>query len=176
MSNVTIVYSIRKWKLDDAADISKVLNNTKIIENLRDGIPYPYTVKDAEEFIAAMLSSDENKTYAFAITADDKVIGSIGVFRCDNIHFRTAEMGYYIAEPFWGKGIGTIAVKKVCDYIFEKTNIIRIFSEPFSYNIASCRVLEKAGFTYEGTLRKNAVKNNKVIDMKMYSLIRNEPV
>ncbi len=176
MCNVNMVYSIRKWKLDDAADISKVLNNTKIIENLRDGIPYPYTEKDAEEFITAMLSSDENKTYAFAITADDKVIGSIGVFRCDNIHFRTAEMGYYIAEPFWGKGIGTIAVKKVCDYIFEKTNIIRIFSEPFSYNIASCRVLEKAGFTYEGTLRKNAVKNNKVIDMKMYSLIKNEPV
>jgi RimJ/RimL family protein N-acetyltransferase len=81
-------------------------------------------------------------------------------------------MGYYIAEPWWGKGIGTTAVKEVCSYIFNNTDIIRIFAEPFAYNIASCRILEKAGFTFEGTLRKNAVKNGKVIDMKMYALVK----
>lgn len=164
--------SIRKWNIKDAVNLAEMLNNKKILDNLRDGLPYPYTVKDAEEFITAMLSVDQEKTFAFAITFDDKVIGSIGVFRCENIHFRTAEMGYYIGEPYWGKGIMTSAVKQTCQYIFEHTDIIRIFAEPFSKNAASCRVLEKAGFQFEGLLRNNAIKNGKVLDMKMYSLIR----
>ena len=164
--------SIRKWNIKDAVSLAEMLNNKKILDNLRDGLPYPYTVKDAEEYITAMLSTDQEKTFAFAITLDDKVIGSIGVFRCENIHFRTAEMGYYIGEPYWGKGIMTSAVKQTCQYIFEHTDIIRIFAEPFSENAASCRVLEKSGFQFEGILRNNAVKNGKVLDMRMYSLIR----
>lgn len=163
---------IREWRIEDADDLSQILNNRNILNNLRDGIPYPYTKKDAEEFITAMLSADKTKTFAFAITVGDKVVGSIGVFRCENIHFRTAEMGYYIGEPYWGRGLGTSAVRQVCSYIFEHTDIIRIFAEPFAYNTASCHVLEKAGFQFEGVLRNNAVKNGKVLDMKMYSLIR----
>jgi len=81
-------------------------------------------------------------------------------------------MGYYVAEPYWGRGLVTCAVNKICRFVFENTDIIRIFAEPFAYNTASCRVLEKAGFACEGTLRKNAVKNGVVIDMKMYSKIR----
>ena len=164
--------SIRKLNIKDAANLAEMLNNKRILDNLRDGLPYPYTVKDAEEYINAMLSADPEKTFAFAIILDDKVIGSIGVFRCENIHFRTAEMGYYIGERYWGKGIMTSAVKQTCQYIFEHTDIIRIFAEPFSENAASCRVLEKSGFQFEGLLRNNAVKNGKVLDMKMYSLIR----
>ena len=137
---------------------------------MRDGLPYPYIKKDAEEYIISMLSADKTKTFAFAITIDDKVVGSIGVFRCENIHLRTAELGYYIGEPYWGNGMGTSAVKQVCSYIFENTDIIRIFAEPFAYNKASCRVLEKAGFQFEGLLRNNAIKNGKVLDMRMYSL------
>lgn len=121
-----------------------------------------------------MLSSDEKETFAFAITADNKVIGSIGVFRQENIHRQTAELGYYIAEEYWGKGIMTEAVKQICEYVFDKSDIIRIYAEPFAYNTPSCRVLEKAGFQYEGTLRSNAVKNGKVIDMKMYSYLKTE--
>ena len=142
--------------------------------NLRDGLPYPYTEQDGEEYISAMLSSDEKETFAFAITADNKVIGSIGVFRQENIHRQTAELGYYIAEEYWGKGIMTEAVKQICEYVFDKSDIIRIYAEPFAYNTPSCRVLEKAGFQYEGTLRSNAVKNGKVIDMKMYSYLKTE--
>ncbi|HHW66469.1 MAG: [ribosomal protein S5]-alanine N-acetyltransferase [Epulopiscium sp.] len=163
---------IRKWKLDDKSDLAKILNNKKILNNLRDGLPYPYTEKDAEEFITAMLSVDSSKTFAFAITLDDNVIGSIGIFRCDNIHYRTAEMGYYIGESYWGKGYATSAVKQACKYVFEHSDIIRIFAEPFAHNVGSCRVLEKAGFQYEGTLRSNAVKNGEILDMKMYALIR----
>ena len=121
-----------------------------------------------------MLSANEDDTFAFAITADNKVVGSIGVFRQGNIHRQIAELGYYIAEEYWGKGIMTEAVKQICECVFDKSDIIRIYAEPFAYNIASCRVLEKAGFQYEGTLRSNAVKNGKVIDMKMYSLLKME--
>ena len=144
--------------------------NRKVQDNLREGLPYPYTEQNGTDFISVMLSADENETFAFAITADGRVVGSIGVFHQGNIHRRTAELGYYIAEGYWGKGIMTEAVKQVCGYVFEKSNIIRIYAEPFAYNTASCRVPEKAGFQCEGTLRKNAVKNGKVIDMKIYSL------
>ena len=121
-----------------------------------------------------MLSADENSTFAFAITKAGRVIGSIGAFRQENIHSRTAEVGYYIAEEYWGQGIMTEAVKQLSAHIFENSDIIRLFAEPFAHNIGSCRVLEKAGFQYEGTLRGNAVKNGRVIDMKMYALLRYE--
>ena len=165
---------IRKWELSDAKDLAAALSNKKVQDNLRDGLPYPYTEQDGKEFISAMLSADENETSAFAITVDNMVIGSISVFRQGNIHRQTAELGYYIAEEYWGKGIMTEAVKQICEYVFANSDIIRIYAEPFAYNIASCRVLEKVGFQYEGTLRNNAVKNSKVIDMKMYSLLKAE--
>lgn len=165
---------IRKWKLSDAKDLASVISNKKIQDNLRDGLPYPYTEQDATDYISAMLSKDENKTLAFAITIDNKAIGSIGAFRQKNIHRHTAEIGYYIAEEYWGKGLMTEAVKQICSYIFDKSNIVRIYAEPFSYNKASCRVLEKAGFLYEGTLRSNAIKNGKTIDMLMYSRLKTD--
>ena len=164
--------TIRRWRPEDKYDLVAVINNKNVLNNLRDGLPYPYTVDDAGEYIAAMLSADGNKTFAFAIAANDKVIGSIGVFRGENIHSQTAEMGYYIGESYWGRGFGTSAVKQTCEYIFENTDIIRIFAEPFAHNTASCRVLEKAGFQLEGVLHSNAVKNGNILDMKLYALLR----
>lgn len=168
-----MICKIRKWEPDDADDLAAAVSNIKIQNNLRDGLPYPYTVQDGRDYISAMLSADENDTFAFAITVNNKAIGSIGAFRKENIHRQTAELGYYIAEEYWGKGIMTEAVKQACGYVFENSDIIRIYAEPFAYNKASCRVLEKAGFQYEGTLRSNAVKNSEIIDMKMYSLLKN---
>lgn len=164
--------TIRAWHTDDAAQLSRLLNNKHIQDNLRDGLPYPYTERDGAEYISAMLASDPAKTFAFAITAGGQVVGSIGAFRCENIHARTAELGYYIGEAYWGKGYGTGAVRQLCAHVFAHTDIIRIFAEPFAYNTASCRVLEKAGFQFEGTLRRNAVKNGKVLDMRLYAQIR----
>ena len=163
---------LRKWKLSDAGELSAALSNRKILNNLRDGLPYPYTEKDAEEYITAMLAADEKDTFAFALVCDGKVVGSIGAFRQGNIHSRTAELGYYLAESCWGQGIMTGAVKQLCAYIFANTDILRIYAEPFSYNTGSCRVLEKAGFRYEGTMRSNAFKNGKLLDMKLYALTR----
>ena len=163
---------LRPWRTEDADDLATVLNHKQVLDNLRDGLPYPYTRADAENFIAAMLAADPNKVFAFAITIDNKAVGSIGAFRQDNIHFRTAEMGYYIAPSLWGHGLASSAVKQLCALLFQNTDILRIFAEPFAENLASCRVLEKAGFQLEGILRSNAVKNGVVRDMKLYARIQ----
>lgn len=164
--------TIRKWRPEDKSALSRNLNNQNILDNLRDGLPCPYTEGDAEAYIKGMLSADPDKVFAFAITLDDEAIGSIGVFRGENIHARTAELGYYIGEPYWGNGYTTCAVRQVCEYVFARTDIIRIYAEPFARNAASCRVLEKAGFQLEGTLRCNAYKNGIIEDMKMYALLK----
>ncbi len=118
-----MICKIREWRLSDAADLTEAVSNKKVLDNLRDGLPYPYTEQDGKEYITAMLSADENETFAFAITVDDKVIGSIGAFRQENIHRQTAELGYYIAEAYWGKGIMTEAVRQICEYVFLKSDI-----------------------------------------------------
>ena len=170
-----MVCTIRKWRPSDAAELAKVLSDKEILDNLRDGLPYPYTEQDGAAFISAMLAADERETFAFAVTVQDKAVGSIGVFRQGNVHRRTAELGYYIAKEYRGKGMMTEAVRQICTYVFDNSDILRIYAEPFSYNAASCRVLEKAGFQYEGTLRCNAVKNGRILDMKMYARLKDEP-
>ena len=164
--------TLRRWRLSDAKELAAALNNEHILNNLRDGLPIPYTERDAEDYIRAMLSADENSTFACAITLDGRVVGSIGAFRQGNIHRQTAELGYYLAEEYWGKGIMTDAIRQLSSLIFETTNIIRIYAEPFSYNAGSRRALEKAGFAFEGMMKSNAVKNGKVVDMALYSLTR----
>ncbi len=169
-----MICHLEKWKLSDAADLTSIISNKKIQDNLRDGLPYPYTQQDGIDYISFLLSSNENDTFAFAITVEGKIVGSIAAFRQENVHRRTAELGYYLAEEYWGKGIMPEAVKQICDYIFSNSDILRIYAEPFAYNTASCRVLEKAGFQYEGTLRNNAIKNGKILDMKMYSRLKSD--
>ena len=163
---------LREWKIKDAPELTAALNNKKVMDNLRDGIPYPYTEKDAEEYISSTLSTEKDTKYVFAICYGEKVIGSIGAVREANVHRYTAELGYYIAEPYWGMGIMTEAVRRMCAYIFENTDIVRIFADPYAHNKASCRVLEKAGFQFEGVLSQNAFKNGQFVDMKMYAIIK----
>lgn len=125
-----MICKIRKWKLSDAADLAAIISNKKVQDNLRDGIPYPYIEQDGADFISAMLSSDKNETFAFAVTAGEKVIGSIAVYRQGNIHRQTAELGYYLAEEYWGKGIMTDAIKQICRHVFQNSDIIRIMRSP----------------------------------------------
>jgi ribosomal-protein-alanine N-acetyltransferase len=163
---------IRQWNIEDAQDLAIALSNPHVQKNLRDGLPYPYTKQDAIEYIQATLSADPYTTFSFAIVVDEHVVGSIGIFRQDNIHSHTAELGYYLNENYWGQGIMSEAVRQATQYIFSYTDIIRIFAEPFSHNVGSCRVLEKTGFHFEGLLEKNAIKDGQVYDMKMYALIK----
>lgn len=163
---------LRPWTYDDCEDIAQALNNMEIQKNLRDGLPFPYTADDARDYIQSTLDAPPDSQYVWAIQWEGKAIGSIGFFRQGNIHFRTAELGYYIAQPYWGKGITTQAVAEGCRFLFAHTDLLRIYAEPFAHNLPSCRVLEKAGFSYEGTLRKNVVKNGQVLDMKLYALVK----
>ena len=162
---------IRSWRPEDAAALARAINDEAVQANLRDGLPFPYTVSDAEAFIGFALSAGDGM-YSFAVTENDACIGCISVTRGENIHRLTGELGYYIARKRWGRGYATRAVREICRYVFENTDIVRIYAEPFADNAASCRVLEKAGFTLEGTLRANAIKSGRIRDTRMYSLLR----
>lgn len=164
--------TLRALTLADAGAITAAINDRDVQDNLRDGIPYPYSEQDAKAFIATVHAMPEGAAWYFAIALEGKTIGVISATRGENVHVRTAEIGYYIARPYWKKGIGTQALKQLCATMFENTNIVRLFAEPFSHNHASCRILEKAGFVQEGILRKNAYKNGEVLDMTMYALVR----
>lgn len=165
--------TIRPWLLSDAEALAEALNDEAVQANLRDGLPYPYTADDAREFISAMLSAGDS-VYPFAITHEGRCVGSISVTRGVNIHRFTGELGYYVGRTHWGFGLATRAVREICEYVFANTDIMRIYAEPFTSNAASCRVLEKAGFSLEGTLRANAVKGSAVRDMRMYALVRTD--
>ena len=107
---------LRKWRLSDGKELAAALNNKQILNNLRDGLPFPYTERDARDYIKTMLAASESDTFARAITLDGRVIGSIGAFRQENIHSRTAELGYYLAEAYWGRGIMTDAIRQLRVY------------------------------------------------------------
>ena len=163
---------LRAWNKEDACDLARILNNKNILDQLRDGLPYPYTVQDAAAFLAMTCSDSSAQMYCFAIDVQGKAVGCISAARGQNIHARTAEIGYYLAEPCWRQGIATEAVAQLCTFLFTRTDILRIFAEPFAENIASRRVLEKNDFQCEGILRKNAVKNGIVRDMALYARIK----
>lgn len=169
-----MVCKLKEWETSDAKDLAAALSNKKVLDNLRDGPPFPYTEKDALDYISFVLSADKTNSFAYAVEADGKVVGSVGVFRKENIHFRTAELGYYLSEDYWNRGIMTEAVKLLCKKVFAESDIIRIFAEPFTHNTGSCRVLEKCGFLKEGVMKKNAFKNGKVCDMALYALTKEE--
>ncbi len=164
--------TLRQWEEGDEKPLARLLNNIKILDNLRDGLPFPYTENDALCYINNCITADKNSEFCFAIEYNGEVVGSVGIFRQGNIHFKTAELGYYIGEEYWGKGICTEAVRLACEHVFSSTDIVRIYAEPFAENKGSCRVLEKNGFVLEGILHKNAYKNGTFRDMKMYAKVK----
>src|SRR5215469_4499420 len=154
--------SIRQFRPEDAPALARYANNREIWLNLRDGFPYPYTEASAQFYLD--LVSKQNPLTSFAMASPDEVIGAIGMTVNSDVHRLTAELGYWLAEPFWGKGIVTEAVTCLTAWAFEHLSLQRIYAEPFANNIASCRVLEKAGFTLEGRMRKNAIKDGVLLD------------
>lgn len=165
---------IRPWCLSDSTALAECLNNTHILQNLRDGLPYPYTERDAREYISSILRAGTDDIFAFAIVRENQCVGSITVTRGNNIYRLNGELGYYVAEPYWGHGLATRAVQEICSYVFTHSDIIRIQAEVFAFNAASCRVLEKSGFTCEGTLRRRVIKNDDICDVKVYALLCSE--
>lgn len=165
-------FILRDWKESDAISIAKYANNKNIADNLRDGFPHPYTILDAEKFICFGINHDKNKNIMKAIVVDSVAVGSIGVFGKDDVYRKSAELGYWLAENFWNKGIITRAIKQITEIAFNDLDIVRIFAEPYSYNIGSKRVLEKSGYELEGLLRKSVYKNGTYSDSCIYSIIK----
>ncbi len=163
---------IRRLNISDAESLSRQANNKKIWDNLRDYIPYPYTVENAKEFIAR--TENENPALTFGILFEKDLCGVIGLVEKTDVNRLCSELGYWIGESFWGKGIATKAVNLVTDYGFKVLSLERIYSSVFDFNQASMRVLEKNGFKKEGVLRNSVIKNGKIHDEHLYARLRNE--
>ena len=163
-------YIIRDWQREDAESVARYANNRKIWMNLRDIFPHPYTIANAEAFLSIVME-DDPKT-VFAIANEVEAIGSIGLVLGKDVHRFTAELGYWLAEPFWGKGVMTEAVKRITEYAFKSFSLERVYAEPYATNGASARVLEKAGFKYEGLLRASAFKDGQLVDQLLYARVK----
>lgn len=165
-------FILRKWMMSDAPSLALYANNRNIAQNLRDVFPYPYTLKDAQEFITEALQSDISKNLLRAIEVNGKAVGSIGVFVKDDIYSKTAEIGYWLGEPFWGNGIVSRAIEEMSHTAFEQLDIVRLYAEPFAINHGSRRALEKAGYQLEGILSKNIFKLGEVLDSCIYAKLK----
>jgi RimJ/RimL family protein N-acetyltransferase len=170
---VTDEFTLRPWEDGDAERLAVIANNKKIADNLRDGFPYPYSIDDARKFIY-LTKHSEGISKAFAIVIDGVVAGSIAAYFKGNVHHKNAELGYYLAEEYWGKEIMPKVVRCMTRYLFGNFNIIRVYAQPFARNTASRRVLEKAGFRLEAILKNNIIKNNVVQDGCIYAILKDE--
>ena len=168
--NLNRVY-LREFMMSDLLDVYEYCSNPNVGPNA--GWKEHKSIEETRRILISMINEKDN--FAIVNKTNNKVIGSIGLykdFKRENPYCKM--IGYVLNESYWGKGIMTEAVKQLCEYVFSHTDIIRIYAEPFAHNIGSCRVLEKAGFQHEGTLRSNAVKNGELLDMKMYARLRKE--
>ena len=160
---------VRSWTTSDADSLVTYANNRRIWMNLRDAFPHPYTHHDAREFLRAVRVRQPETTFAIAV--DHEAIGSIGYVLHSDVERTSAEIGYWIAEPFWGRGIATDALIAVSRLAIATHGLTRIYALPFAWNAASCRVLEKAGFVLEARLRRSAIKDGQITDQMQYAFI-----
>ena len=167
-------FLLRPWRTEDAEDLAKAADNPKIAANLRNVFPSPYTLADANWFINDCISKGDSHGLTWAIEVDGKAAGGIGVTLLNDVYEKSAELGYWLSEEYWRQGIMSQAVQIICRKAFKTFDIIRIFAEPFAYNAGSRGVLEKAGFTYEGTMRNGVYKNGQVYSYCIYSILREE--
>lgn len=161
------IVTIRKFRRNDKYRMAEIANNMKIAINLRDAFPYPYSLEDARKFINMCLRI---KPYQiFAIEFEGEYVGNIGLHKQDDVYRKTAELGYFIGEQYWNRGITPRAVNLICEYGFRELDVIKIYSGVFSFNTASQRVLEKCGFELEAVLKSAVIKNGKICDEYRYA-------
>jgi RimJ/RimL family protein N-acetyltransferase len=165
-------FVLREFQQGDQKSLIEHISDPVIARNTLF-IPYPYTMKHANEWIKhcrAYYQAKEGEAYPLAITIDDKVVGSVGIHKLKRGH--KAEIGYWLGREYWGQGIMTDAVKRVTAFAFTKWKLHRLYADVFPSNKASARVLENAGYTYEGTLRKDVIKKGKYLDHRVYAKVR----
>ena len=161
---------LREFHINDAQLLAKLLNNKCIWNNLRDGLPYPYTEADAKYFIN--LTHNNNLMVDLAITFNNNLCGVIGIKRQEDIHRKSVELGYWIGEPYWHKGIATKAIKLMTTLAFKKENINRIFARVFENNTASMKALLKNNYKQEAILKQAVYKNNRFLDEYIFAKIK----
>jgi RimJ/RimL family protein N-acetyltransferase len=166
---------IRPWKWSDNRTLATLINNKKIWDNVRDLLPHPYSVKDADYFLKHNIGVKPNTN--FAILFNGEVAGGIGYIPKDDVYKCSAEIGYWVAEPYWGRGIVTSAIGLLVQVISNQSpEIVRIYAEVFSKNPASMRALEKNGFHLESIRKKAVIKNGVVMDDHVYVRFTDETV
>ena len=165
-------FKLREWKLTDITALVKHINNIKMWNNVRDGLPHPYTILDADNYIRMVQAQPYIQN--FAIEVEGEAVGGVGIVPLTDVERLSAEVGYWLGESYWNRGITSEAVTLLVDYVFRQTEIIRLFASVYEYNPASMKVLEKVGFTRLAILRDEAIKNGQVIDMNYYDLIKRE--
>ena len=163
-------YKLRPWKITDLTSLVHYANNYKIARNLTDKFPYPYTEEKGRWFIEFARSNEPN--HIMAIDVGGEAVGGIGIHPQEDIECKNAEMGYWIGEPFWGKGIMTKAIIQMVDYGFDNFEIERIYARPFGTNIGSQKALEKAGFVLEARFEKTLYKFGEFEDELIYAVRR----
>lgn len=161
---------IRPWRRGDRAALVRQADNRRVWLLLRDQFPHPYTPADADAWLAHV--AKQRPVTSFAIVVAGEAAGGIGVAPQRDVHRRSAEVGYWLGEAFWNRGIMTAAVRAFTTYAFDAYDLIRIYAGVFSSNPASMRVLEKAGYTREGVLRRSVVKDGQVLDQILYAVTR----
>jgi RimJ/RimL family protein N-acetyltransferase len=162
--------TLRPYRRDDEASLVRYANNRNVSRNMRDRFPHPYTAAHAREWTTRV--SAQSPTANFAIVVSDEVIGGIGLEPGTDVFRRSAEIGYWLGEPFWGRGLATEAVRAATDYAFRTFDICRLEAGVFEWNPASARVLEKAGYTLEGRARLGVFKDGRLGDRLLYALVR----
>jgi RimJ/RimL family protein N-acetyltransferase len=160
---------VRSWTNDDLGSLVKYADNRKIWLNLRDRFPHPYTRRDGRDFIH--LARSQRPETMFAIEVDGEAAGGIGFVPHSDVERVSAEIGYWLGEPFWGRGIVAEALVAVTQYAIDSHHLTRVFALPYARNEASCRVLEKAGYVLEGRLRRSCIKDGEVLDQMQYAFI-----
>ena len=163
-------FILRPLTETDRDALVKYGNNRSIWRNMRNIFPHPYTMDDADKMIERVSKS----TTVFCINYNNECIGVIGCFPQTDVYSKSAELGYWLAEPFWSKGIMRIAVQKICEYVFRDFDIVRIYASVYEWNPASMKVLENAGFKFEGISRKSVFKDGQLLDEYRYALLSSE--
>src|SRR5271165_5642541 len=161
---------VRSWRKGDLDSLVRYANNPNIAANLRDQFPHPYTRFKGASYLVEVRSAQVETS--FAVEYGGEAIGGIGFKLGTDIARLSSEMGYWLSEDYWGRGLTTRAVSATSDWAFEQYKLTRIFAMVFSHNVASMRVLEKAGFEREGLMRRSAIKNGVVLDQVLYAKVR----
>ena len=163
-------FQLRSFTIEDLDSLVKFANNFNIAKNLTDAFPHPYSIDNGKAFIE--MATQNSPPNILAIEINGEASGAIGLHPQKDIYRKNAEMGYWLAEPYWGNGIITKAIIQMMDYSFKNFDFNRIYARPFGYNIASQKALEKAGFVLEARLEKTFFKNGEYVDELIYAVRR----